>query len=213
METSVDGVFACGNVIRTQKMAVRAVAQGKVAAESAIQYLQGNKPAKKQKPFNSKFDKLQQPEFAEYLKESVSDKRLSPQSGFLQGFSASEAVNEAKRCMNCDCRKPHNCKLRIYATEYQADRKKYASSQRSLVVKHFQHDMVVYEPEKCIRCGLCVDITLEQKEATGLTYVGRGFDVRIGIPFGNSLHEALTHTAKKCAEACPTGALALKVEK
>jgi NADPH-dependent glutamate synthase beta subunit-like oxidoreductase/ferredoxin len=212
-ETSVNGVFASGNVIRSQKMAVRAVAQGKVAAMSAIQYLKGLKPKKNHKQFNSKFDKLQQPEFSEYLKESIPDKRLSPQNGFLQGFSPSEAVNEAKRCMNCDCRKPHTCKLRIYADEYQVDRKKYLTTHRNLVVKHFHHDMVVYEPEKCIRCGLCVDITIEQHESTGLTYIGRGFDVRIDIPFGNTMREALTHTAQKCIEACPTGALAFKILK
>jgi NADH dehydrogenase/NADH:ubiquinone oxidoreductase subunit G len=38
--------------------------------------------------------------------------------------------------------------------------------------------------------------------------VGRGFDVRVAVPFEYSMDQALEHAAAKCAEACPTGALA-----
>jgi NADH dehydrogenase/NADH:ubiquinone oxidoreductase subunit G len=79
------------------------------------------------------------------------------------------------------------------------------------MVKNFQHDLVVYEPEKCIKCGLCIDITVKSNELTGLTYIGRGFDVRIDVPFDQSIREAITHTANKCVDACPTGALAMKL--
>jgi len=82
---------------------------------------------------------------------------------------------------------------------------------RKPMLKHFQHELVVYEPEKCIKCGLCIEITTKNNELTGLTYVGRGFDVRIDIPFEQNLRVAITHTAVKCVDACPTGALALKI--
>jgi NADH dehydrogenase/NADH:ubiquinone oxidoreductase subunit G len=72
------------------------------------------------------------------------------------------------------------------------------------------HATVVYEPGKCIRCGLCVQITARGKERYGLTFIGRGFDVRIAVPFNESLTEGLQHTAHACVEACPTGALAWK---
>jgi ferredoxin len=207
--TSEFGIFACGSAIRSQKMAVRAGAQGKAAAISADLYMTGKSLKKNVKKFNSRFDKLFSTEFQEYLKEAVPDKRLEPKGGFIKGFTVQEAVNEAMRCMHCDCRKLDNCKLRNYADEYKADRKKYSFGERKAMVKYFNHDLVVYEPEKCIRCGLCVDITVKNNELTGLTYVGRGFDVRINVPFNQSIREALTHTAMKCAEACPTGALAV----
>jgi len=207
---SAKGIFACGSVVRSQKMAVRAVAQGKSAAISADLFLKGAELKKSVKRFNSRFDKLFAPEFTEYLKESVPDKRLNPKGGFIEGFTTDEAVNEAARCLHCDCRKPETCKLRIYADEYKADRKKYLLGERKIMLKHFQHELVVFEPEKCIKCGLCIDITVKSNELTGLTYIGRGFDVRIDVPFNQSLKVALTHTAKKCAEACPTGALAIK---
>jgi NADH dehydrogenase/NADH:ubiquinone oxidoreductase subunit G len=70
--------------------------------------------------------------------------------------------------------------------------------------------LVVYETEKCIRCGLCVDISKSHGESMGLTFAGRGFDVRISVPFNETMKEAVTITAGLCVEACPTGALAFK---
>ena len=40
--------------------------------------------------------------------------------------------------------------------------------------------------------------------------IGRGFDVAVAVPFGKSLAEGLSMVARRCAEACPTGALALR---
>ena len=98
----------------------------------------------------------------------------------------------------------------MLSDEYGADRKRYLSSDRKPVVKQDTHEAIVYEQEKCIKCGLCVEITAAEKELTGLTHIGRGFDVRIGIPFSRSLDEALTRTALRCAEACPTAAISIK---
>jgi NADH dehydrogenase/NADH:ubiquinone oxidoreductase subunit G len=69
---------------------------------------------------------------------------------------------------------------------------------------------VVYEPAKCIKCGICVDITAEYREELGLTFIGRGFDIEIGIPFSINLVEGLKKVAVQAAKACPTGALSEK---
>jgi len=209
-ETSVPGIFACGSVIKQQDMAVKSVAQGKAAATSVNQFLRGHSSAKVARMFNSKFGKLNAKEFPEYMSEAVDDDRITPGQGGLNGFTTEEAVQEAKRCMHCDCRKPDNCKLRIYSDKYGADRRKYLSGERKLIRKYFNHETIVYEPEKCIKCGLCIDIAREEKELTGLTFVGRGFNVKVDVPFNKTLEKALTKTAGKCAEACPTGAISLK---
>ncbi len=209
-ETSEPGVFACGSILRTQWMAVRAVAQGKAAALSVDKYLKGQKPVKSKRKFNSRFDKLSEPEFTQYLKESIPGDRLQPSGGMMAGFNRDEAIREAKRCMHCDCRKFDNCLLRDYADLYMADRRKYSSGERKPIVKHFDHERVVYEPEKCIRCGLCIDITAKSGEAIGLTFTGRGFDVRMRVPFSHPMSIGLTHAADACVAGCPTGALSFK---
>jgi predicted molibdopterin-dependent oxidoreductase YjgC len=66
---------------------------------------------------------------------------------------------------------------------------------------------VVYEPGKCILCGLCIQIANQAANSLGLAFVGRGFDVRVDVPFNESIDQALKQTAKQCAEACPSGAL------
>jgi NADH dehydrogenase/NADH:ubiquinone oxidoreductase subunit G len=72
------------------------------------------------------------------------------------------------------------------------------------------HEHVIYEPAKCIKCGICVRLTEKYREKYGMTYIGRGFDVQIGIPFNEKLGKELGHFAEEVALACPTGALAKK---
>ena len=194
-------------------MAVRSVAQGKGAAFSADHFLRTGKPGRIHRMFNSSFGRLDEREFEEYLKESPPSKRKEPAKGFMGGFSEEEARKEAFRCMNCDCRKTDTCKLRIYATEYEARQKHYFPAERNLVEKHVQHEFVIYEPEKCIRCGICIEVTKAEKELHGLAYIGRGFDVRIGGPLGSDMRRALGKCGEKVVEACPTGALAVKTGK
>ena len=209
-ETSRKGLFACGSSVKSLKMAVTSVAQGKATALSLDEFLKGT-ISKPEPFFNSKFGKLQPTEISEYLKESSAGIRIFPFAGESKGFSSEEAISEAKRCLHCNCRKPASCKLRQYSAEYEIDRRKYSSGERKLLEKHFQHETVVYEPEKCIKCGLCVDITTGKKELTGLTFIGRGFNLKIDIPFNQTLNEALTKTAAECVDACPTGALSFKI--
>ena len=210
LEVNQDGIFACGNIIRSRKMAVNSVAQGKTVAESVNLFLKGEKPEKKHRMFNSKFGKLFEEEIDEYKKETTTDKRIVLENGKLDNLSAEQAIIEANRCMHCDCRKPHTCKLRIYSDEYKADRRKFLFSERKKIKKHFQHELIVYEPEKCIRCNLCVEISAKEKDTLGFSSIKRGFDVEISIPFNKSIKELLSKTAEKCAKACPTGAISLK---
>ncbi|MCX6273556.1 MAG: 2Fe-2S iron-sulfur cluster-binding protein [Bacteroidetes bacterium] len=210
MGTSRPGIFGCGAIVRPTGMAVRSAAQGRVAALETDIYLKSGKHKKSGITFHSVITHLFESELQEYLKESIPGPRTEPQSGFLAGFSAEEAVREAKRCLRCDCRKSSGCKLRILSDEYQANRKRFTGPERKRLTKSMQHDLVVYEPQKCIRCGLCIEIAGKEKQALGLTFVGHGFEVEIGVPFNQTIKEALILTALECATSCPTGALAVK---
>lgn len=209
-QSNIPNVFVVGNAFRPSKMAIRSLGQGKDVAESVFQFLTNKEVKGPRQRFNSRFGKLMETEFVEYLKEATSDKRLEPVNGISEGFTKEEIIKEASRCLHCDCRKLDNCKLRDYSDEYQADQKKYKYGDRKAMRKIDQHSLIIYEPEKCIKCSICVRLAEKHKERLGLTFIGRGFDVQIAVPFNESMDRGLEKIAEEVARACPTGAMAMK---
>ncbi len=210
--TSLKGVFAIGNTLRSSRLAVRSVGQGKEVAWSVAQYLSGEEPKGEPRLFNSRFGRLFQEEISEYLKESVPFNRVNSETLKYSGLTKEEAMEEARRCLHCDCRDIENCKLRDLSGRYDASQRRFAGNERKLMTKHFTHS-IVYEPLKCIKCGICVRMTSKYQEKFGFSYIGRGFDVVIGVPFNESVEAGLAETAEKVAKACPTGALSVKDSK
>lgn len=207
-ETNLSGVFAGGDAVHQRRLAVRAVADGKEAAFSIGQYLSGREVTGVTRPFNSRIGKLMDGEVEKFVATVSKGPRMKPgQTG--DGFTDEQARDEAARCLHCDCRKADSCKLRSYAREYGARPTRY-KGQRRLFEQQLQHPDVIYEPGKCIDCGLCIKIAAESCEELGLSFIGRGFDVRVAVPFDRSIADGLKHVAAKCVEACPTAALAFK---
>jgi len=205
-QTNINKVFAIGNLNLTTRMSIRSAAQGKEVATSIEQLFAGIALTGEHRRFNSVVGRLYAVEYNEYLKESSPEKRYFPTSeGF--GLRVNSVVAEASRCMHCDCRDVEDCKLREYSGQYQANRKRFLFSDRKVLKKHIQRGVIIYEPGKCIKCGICVRICAKHQKAFGFTYIGRGFDVEIGIPFDHEMGEALKETAHIVASACPTGAL------
>jgi ferredoxin len=204
------GIFVVGSALKPSRMAIRALGQGKEVSFSVDQFLRGHPVRGERFRFNSRFGRLVPAEFAEYLKESAEGKRLEPVDPG-EGLSAEQVMEEAGRCLHCDCRDLEHCRLRIYAGQYGADQKRFQSGERELCRKVDQHDLVIFEPSKCIKCGICVRITERYREEFGFTFIGRGFDVTVDIPFNEPLSRGLTRAASEVAGACPTGAISLKV--
>jgi len=61
-----------------------------------------------------------------------------------------------------------------------------------------------------VRCGMCVQTARNEGAPLGLTFVDRGFDVRVSVPLGESLEQGLKEVAQKTVGICPTGALGLE---
>jgi len=205
-QTDRQGVFAAGGAIRAKGPVIRSAADGKEAALSIDQYLRGEAVSGPAQPFCTKIGRLQPEELSQALIGAEAASRRDPAGDSTAGFDPAEAVEQAARCLHCDCRKLQDCKLRRFSTLYRADPRRYQAQRRPFRIDR-RHAEVIYEPGKCICCGLCIEITRAAGEPLGLTFVGRGFDVRVDAPLDKSLSDALDKAAAECVAACPTAAL------
>ncbi len=215
-ETSARGVFAGGGLVHPGKMAVRSVAHGRAMAISVNHYLHGQLIPILNNRSQSRIARLRNDELAAFtqtmddlrgarFRQAVREKPISGHH-----LTAEQAVRESNRCVQCGCVSFEGCSLRIYAERYGADPKRYTGTGRRNLTRVTNHPFVVYEPGKCMQCGLCVRITEKEGEELGLTFIGRGFDVRVDVPLHESLGNGLQKTAEKCVSACPSGALVFK---
>ena len=122
-------------------------------------------------------------------------------------YSPDDAGEQAHRCLRCGCRAHGNCRLEHYAHRVRRRPQPVRRRTPARTSHSRPRRSVLFEPGKCIKCELCVQIAAAGGEPLGLTFVGRGFDVRLGVPFDRSLDDALTKVAAECVAACPTAAL------
>ena len=202
LQTSVPGVFAAGSAIRSGYDPARSVGDGRTLAECADGFLNGRIHRAGRKDFTSTIPKMPLEEYQELSKGSVAT------------LSVRELITEAEtaagRCCHCDCRAANNCRLRLFAQEYEVDPKAYSGGHRRKFEFIRQPAGVIFEPGKCISCGICVELAADAP--LGLTFIGRGFDLKIGVPLDGPLAAGLQKAAEACVKHCPTGALAFEDE-
>jgi len=199
------GVFACGGAIAVCRLAVRAVGQGRLAAESVHRFLAGNTGA----PWHPRFDSRLGALDAEELRQlAASDLAASVSAAGSPSAPLPAALAAAAaRCLQCDCGKKHGCALRTYAHEYEVNRDQYRTGARKPVTRKRYASGLVHEPGKCVDCGRCVGITAAERILPGLAFGNRGFDVAVKAPFGTALDAAMGASLDRCVAACPVGAL------
>lgn len=199
------GVFAGGNCIGAARLAVRAGAHGKAMATSIDQFLRGEEPVGISRRLGVHIGRVTDEEVTRFMETA---NPIGRQPAGPSGLNDKAARAEATRCLHCECLKPKACRLRLYADRHDARTRKF-SCERKVFRRVIRPGGLVFEPGKCIDCGLCVEITRRSPKAAGLTFVGRGFDVQVDAPMGLSFDEALGDVAAECVKACPTAALAM----
>jgi ferredoxin len=203
--TSARNVFAAGSVVKPVKQLVKAMSEGRAVAECVHRHLQGRAPRRPEKEFSSVMGRLDPGELREFLRSANNTGRVSPCDRCL-GHNRSEAATESSRCLHCDCRSSGNCVLQHWAQVYSADANRFRA-QRKVFEQQLQPGGIIFEPGKCILCGICVKLAELAAEPLGLTFIGRGFDVKVSVPFSDKFEAGLQKVAAECVEHCPTGAL------
>jgi formate dehydrogenase major subunit len=218
--TSVPGVFAAGDLVTGPDIAIRAIAGGKHAARAVLAYLRGQEYRIVPEFLSKKedFGKLTEADFAdeprvarEKMKVVTPSRRKSNFNGIEKGFTETQALREAARCMECGCQDVEECKLKRYAETYGADPVHYMGE----IQRHpidLSHPFIARDPAKCILCGRCIRICLEVQGLGVLGYVNRGFKSVVtptfSMPFGE---DPLCISCGQCVSACPVGALTEKI--
>ncbi|MCL4179722.1 MAG: FAD-dependent oxidoreductase [Verrucomicrobia bacterium] len=205
-QTEHPNVFAAGSAVKPVKQLVRAMSEGQAAAECLHQFLVGLPIRPLEKAFSSVMGRLEAPELDLFLKSASPIPRTAPAQGLGAGFTVDEARGEAARCLHCDCRAEGSCNLQHYAELYGANPNRFAR-QRRLFEQHRHPARVIFEPGKCILCGICIHIAQQAAEPLGLTFVGRGFNVQVAAPLDRPFSDGLQKVAAECVKHCPTGAI------
>ncbi|MDH4203451.1 MAG: 2Fe-2S iron-sulfur cluster-binding protein [Phycisphaerae bacterium] len=205
--TDQPGVFAAGGCIGSRNLCIRAVADGKEAADSIQSFLLDGETVSKS-AYNHRTGQLEPAEMDIFKSQAADMARQEPVS-IETGLTLDQAQAETARCLHCDCRKADNCQLRDLATELDARQKSW-QGYKKLFRQITEHEQIVFEPGKCIQCGLCIQAAEAEGEQIGLAFQGRGFEEKITVPLNKSMKYGLVKSAKKCVDICPTGALAMK---
>jgi len=226
--TSMEGVFAggdCGN--DKISIAVEAIADANKAAVVMDAYLNGEK-IKYDIPYvdvNDTIDEYTFEDREKMFKAAMPHLNPNERKGnfkeIVHGFSEKDAVEEAKRCLECGCGSYFNCKLIEYTNLFGAEGNARLGGVKNIdIIRNPEfkeheceddHPYVVRDNKKCINCELCVRICNEVVGATALGLVNRGFNAVVKPALEGTLEDAGCVSCGNCISVCPTGALQPKV--
>jgi ferredoxin len=204
-QTGAPNIFAAGAAVKTVKQIVRALAEGRAAASCIDLFLRGKKVHRPEKPFSSVMGRIEPEELKKFACNACAAGRASLGEG-SKAENKPLAATEALRCLHCDCASSGDCALQRYAQIYEADASRF-KTKRLPFEQTVEVNGIVFEPGKCILCGICVRLTEIAGEPLGLAFSGRGSKTTIAAPFHERIGVAMQRSGEECVKHCPTGAL------
>lgn len=215
MQTSNPKVFAGGDGVTGPGIAITAVAHGRKAALGMDAYLTG-KAMPAQAPYLVERHEMTAEDFVNVARvERTHMRHTEPairRRNFEEvnlGFSESQAMQEAARCLECGCKDYFECRLIDFSNQYQADPAGLEGEKRRAVIIN-EHPFIERNTEKCILCSQCIRICEEVMGVTALGLVYRGFESLVSPEFGLPLGQTGCVSCGQCVAVCPTGALVEK---
>ncbi|XVG95170.1 FAD-dependent oxidoreductase [Eubacteriales bacterium KG125] len=216
--TSMEGVFAggdCGN--DKISIAIEAIADAEKVSAIVDRYLDGE-DVKYEKPYYVTRDDITEKTFEdrerlfrEKAAQLDADERKDNFTEIIyDGLTEDQAIAEANRCLQCGCHDYFECKLIDYSNLYNVEPERWAG-EKSLVEFEDEHPFIERDPNKCIKCGLCVRVCDETMGIGALGLVHRGFDTVVKPSMEGPLCESGCDSCGMCVALCPTGAIQEKL--
>ena len=216
MQTGVEWLFTGGDCVTGPATAVEALAAGRKAAVSMIQYLKGEAVVAKEDAFNcnrGKLDEIDPTEFADReriprtaMPTVAPEVRKGNFKEFELGFTAEMAKRETDRCLSCGCMDAFTCRLREYATDVQVRSDRLGFGEIRYAIQD-DHPNIVRDPNKCVLCGNCVRVCQDIQGVGALGFVNRGSQTVVLPSLKSPLSDTLCKSCGQCVAVCPTGAL------
>ncbi|MCK5848987.1 MAG: molybdopterin-dependent oxidoreductase, partial [Caldisericia bacterium] len=211
--TNIPGVFAGGDAINNNnKIAIQSIGDGKKASTVMQEYLQG-KVVPYRAPYLVSRDDVTEDEFTKRPKANRPHMvHLSPEDRkhnfkeIVQGFSEEQAIEDAKRCLECGCGDYYECKLIKYSKYADVHPERF-EGKKHCRNKPEDHPFIIRNADKCILCGLCVRVCNDLMGITALGLVGRGFETIVQPDMNLPLKDTDCISCGQCISVCPTGAL------
>ncbi len=214
--TSREKVFAAGDLVSGPELVVDAVYMGRKAAEGIDLFLRGV-------DFEQEFDIVSvRSDVPDDLFEGYDERprqhpvflepaeRITSHAEVDTGFTVEQAIEEASRCLSCGCQDVHECKLKKYMDEYEVDPLRYAGATHHHAADE-SHEFVRRDPNKCVKCGKCVEVCDQGRGLAILGFTQRGFEASVGPVLDQPLAETRCESCGDCVAVCPVGALTEQV--
>ncbi|GAL15080.1 NAD-dependent formate dehydrogenase alpha subunit [Vibrio astriarenae] len=241
LHTGTGNIFSIGDFRRGPATAVEAVADGRIVAHAIDRFFNGNMDDVPVTPFNARKGKsVKQVDPEHFSRIQKVARKIMPELTSAQreqsfaevelGFDNAEAMAEAARCLECGCQANTNCDLRDYSTEYQATQSfdgvveiksdadwqaMRSSDSRQKFAVDDSSEFIVFDANRCISCGQCVQACREQSVHGVLSFMTNKEGRPASRPecrpnFGPNqtlMGDSACVQCGACIQVCPTGAM------
>ncbi len=173
LTTSVDGIFACGELVTGPGSAIGSIATGHEAATSIHRYLQG-RPVSEERtprpvPVYAKYAKpdktgIEQSRLRAEMPMAKPEERATDFRQVELGLTRQEALTEAARCLRCESEVCVGCTFCARTCPDYAIRVERIDEPGARCLTRYELDL-----SKCCFCGLCA----EQCPTKSLTHTGQ----------------------------------------